>query len=127
MYLCREICDHHGNTYPMTGCFPFSTKMLSRRKALGYREITLCKDTIIGKQGLTVRGHEFHYSELAARPEGIEPVYAVTGRAGLEQTTEGFELARCLGSYIHLHFGSRPETAEHFVHACRDYRNESIK
>ena len=127
MYLCREICDHHGNTYPMTGCFPFSTKMLSRRKALGYREITIGKDTVIGKQGLTVRGHEFHYSELTARPECIEPVYEVTGRAGLEQTTEGFQLARCLGSYIHLHFGSRPETAEHFVHACRDYRNESIK
>jgi cobyrinic acid a,c-diamide synthase len=126
MYLCREICDHNGNNYPMTGCFPFATKMLSRRKALGYREITLCKDTVIGKRGLTVRGHEFHYSELTALPEGIETIYKVAGRAGLEKTTEGFELARCLGSYIHLHFGSRPETAEHFVHACRDYRNERI-
>jgi cobyrinic acid a,c-diamide synthase len=127
MYLCREIWDHNGNNYPMTGCFPFSTKMLPRRKALGYREIRLTKDTIIGKRGFIVRGHEFHYSELTARPEGIETIYEVADRAGLQNTTEGFELARCLGSYIHLHFGSRPETAQHFVNVCREYRNERIK
>ena len=127
MYLCREIRDHNGNNYPMTGCFPFSTKMLPRRKALGYREIRLSKDTIIGKRGLTVRGHEFHYSEVASLPQHIETIYEVSGRAGLQKTTEGFEVGRCLGSYIHLHFGSRPETAQHFVHACREYRNERIK
>jgi cobyrinic acid a,c-diamide synthase len=127
MYLCREIWDHNGNNYPMTGCFPFSTKMLSRRKALGYREIRLSKDTIIGKQGFIVRGHEFHYSEVTALPEDIETIYEVADRAGLQNTTEGFELARCLGSYIHLHFGSRPETARYFVNTCREYRNERIK
>ena len=29
--------------------------------------------------------------------------------------------------YIHLHFGSRPESAAAFVNACRVYRQERMK
>ena len=126
MYLCREICDHNGNTYPMTGCFPFSTQMLPRLKALGYREIVFEKDTIIGKQGQTMRGHEFHYSELTEIPKGVETAYLVSPRSGVKKTEEGYRVARCLGSYIHLHFGSRPDAAKDFVRSCLEYKNEGI-
>jgi len=65
MYLCRELIDQNGTNYPMTGCFPFTTKMFSKLRALGYREINLTRDTVIVKRDLTIRGHEFHYSELS--------------------------------------------------------------
>jgi cobyrinic acid a,c-diamide synthase len=100
MYLCAELWSQQGIRYPMTGCFPFSAQMFSRLKALGYREITLTKDTIIGPSGQTIRGHEFHYSELNKSESNI------------------------LGSYTHLHFGSQPQVAEHFVTACAAYRDE---
>jgi cobyrinic acid a,c-diamide synthase len=121
MYLCNELRDKEGKTYPMTGCFPFTTAMFPRLKSLGYREITLTKDTIFGKRGQTARGHEFHYSELSGNSgdNDIEAVYHITDRTGQRKIPEGYQRYRTLGSYIHLHFGSRPEIARSFVEKCR--------
>ena len=126
MYLCREMGDDAGNTFPMVGCFPFRTRLDSRLRSLGYREIRLSKPALIGKAGLYVRGHEFHYSGIEDGVEegNIEKVFSVSARAGLKREDTGYQLGRTLGSYIHLHFGSRPEAAESFVENCLTYQKE---
>ena len=124
MYLSEALTDTDGKRFPMAGIFPLETRMHTRLRALGYREITLLNDTVIGNQGLKIRGHEFHYSELCSNPDEIKTVYRVSTRAGLKRETEGFQINRCLGSYIHLHFGSCPEAARRLVDNCRKYRYE---
>lgn len=126
MYLGREIRDNDGHRYPMTGCFPFATRMFPRLRSLGYREVALASDTLIGPAGTTIRGHEFHYSGLDETPEneGWQTVYAVSDRLGQPKTREGYQVRRTLGSYVHLHFGSCPDAAGHFVDACRTYSHE---
>ena len=126
MYLGREIRDTEGRSHPMTGCFPFVTRMYPRLRSLGYREVALAADTAIGPAGTVLRGHEFHYSGLEETPEngGWESVYDVSDRLGQPKTREGYQVRRTLGSYVHLHFGSRPDAAGHFVAACRAFRHE---
>ena len=124
MVLCAELQDLHGRSYPMAGCFPFATRMRPRLKALGYREVRLTCDTIIGEQGLSLRGHEFHYSELADGTAPPPTAYRIADRAGMERPAEGHMVRRTLGSYIHLHFGSAPRAAQSFVDSCRAYRAE---
>ncbi|MGB9499712.1 MAG: cobyrinate a,c-diamide synthase [Dissulfuribacterales bacterium] len=124
MYLCREIRDTKGKVFPMAGCFPFVTSMFTRLKSLGYREITFTKDTVIGKRGQTVRGHEFHYSELTEYPGNVETVYQVSPRKGIKITKEGYMVNHTLGSYNHLHFGSCPEVGKQFVESCLQYKQE---
>jgi cobyrinic acid a,c-diamide synthase len=121
MVLCRELGDIDGRTHPMTGCLPFATHMLDRLKALGYREVRLSADTILGPAGQTMRGHEFHYSALTEETGEHAGVYRLTDRNGVPQTAEGFVANRTLGSYVHLHFGSCPAAAGHFVEACRQW------
>jgi cobyrinic acid a,c-diamide synthase len=48
----------------MTGVFPFETQMRKGKSHLGYREVVLKEDCIMGKRGDACRGHEFHYSEI---------------------------------------------------------------
>ena len=129
MYMCTKLFDLRGNGYPMTGCFPFSTRMHSRLKALGYRKITLTQDTVIGKQGMIIRGHEFHYSELASLLSEREHVnvYQISDRSGLDKPPDGFSVRNTLGSYNHLHFGSQPDAAGHFVKNCLAYRHQKEK
>ena len=127
MYLCSELTDTQGHRYPMVGCFPFTTRMFTKLKVLGYREITLTKDTILGNRNQTIRGHEFHYSELNEYDSTTETVYQVSARVGVTATQEGFQTGRCLGSYIHLHFGSCPEAAAYFVNICEQYQKERLK
>ena len=124
MYLCQELIDLNNTRYPMTGCFPFSAKMFTRLKALGYREVTLCSDTILGNSGLTIRGHEFHYSELISPLAPVTTAFSITDRAGVTKKPEGYVAQRTLGSYNHLHFGSQPKAAGHFVANCLQYRQQ---
>jgi cobyrinic acid a,c-diamide synthase len=124
MYLCRQLTDIAGTAHSMVGCFPFGTRMLSRRRALGYREVCLSAPSFLGPKGIVGRGHEFHYSELSGEPDAVETVYAATPRSGQEMAVEGFRVCNTLGSYIHLHFGSNPAMASHFVENCRAFQPE---
>jgi cobyrinic acid a,c-diamide synthase len=98
--------------------------MFTRLKALGYREITLSHNTVIGNAGLTIRGHEFHYSELANLAQDVATVFSITDRSGMDKTPEGYLINHTLGSYNHLHFGSQPDIARCFVENCLTYRNK---
>ena len=109
----------------MVGCFPFATRMLNRLKTLGYREITLKSDTILGPAGRVIRGHEFHYSEIIP-PVQASTVYTVASRSGNADTEEGYFIGNTIGSYIHLHFGSQPDAADAFVQACAAYRHSNL-
>lgn len=126
MYLCRELTDPDGKIYPMTGCFPFRTRMHSNLRTLGYREIVLSKESILGPKGMTARGHEFHYSDIdsASDAGSVSTTYKVAGRKGQAMQKEGYCNNRIQGGYIHLHFGSRPEIAKSFTESCRVYRGE---
>ena len=127
MYLCEAIYDRQGKRYPMTGCFPFTTRMFPRLKALGYREITLMQDTVIGDQGMIIRGHEFHYSELTTHEQEFQGIYRISDRSGLDKPPDGYLFKRTLGSYNHLHFGSQTDAATHFINNCLTYRYQKEK
>ncbi|PLX83742.1 MAG: cobyrinic acid a,c-diamide synthase [Desulfuromonas sp.] len=114
MLLAEEIDGH-----PMAGVFPARARMLKRRRALGYREVTLTADAPLGPAGTAARGHEFHYSELEM-PEAVERAYRMSRRGGEDLGPEGYHLRNVLGSYVHLHFGSNPQVAANFVAFCRD-------
>jgi len=127
MYLCDSLIDHGDNVFPMVGCFPFRTRLYPGLKSLGYREITLISPSILGDPGLKARGHEFHYSAITEHsPENdYSKMFSVTPRKGIGDKREtGFQVRRCLGSYIHLHFGSQPVVAENFTNICREYQSE---
>jgi len=123
MYLGQEIVDLDGRAHPMAGVLPLAVRMLPRLKSLGYREVTLSADGLLGPAGTTVRGHEFHYSELQAEPpDEIRRVYRLAARAGGEARAEGYCRGNTLASYVHLHFGSNPEAARSLVAACSRFR-----
>lgn len=124
MYLARSI-EVEGRNYPMVELYPFSTRMLPQRKALGYREVVLKADCLLGPKGLKARGHEFHYSELIGGPGEVPDLFRLSSRKGIQVGTDGFVLDNTLAGYIHLHFGSNPAMAAHFVDSCKEYQEKS--
>ena len=87
--------------------------MLKRLKALGYREITLRADGLLGPAGTKARGHEFHYSEMPPKPATCPG--SITSRPErAANAAEGYS-KNVLASYVHLHFGSNPEVARNLV------------
>lgn len=121
IYLTQGLEKGAESAADFCGVFPVRTKMLERRKSLGYRQASLTADTIIGAAGATVRGHEFHYSEIGGMPDSIARCYRVA-RQGQDLGAEGYSVNNCLASYLHLHFGSNPGIAPAFVAACRKFK-----
>ncbi len=123
MYLSREIEAKDGLTFPMTGVLPLKVRMLPRLKALGYQEVTLAADSLLGPAGAKARGHEFHYSEIVSGQDSLARLYRLTARRGGKEASEGFIINNVLASYVHLHFASNPDLPRHLVAACRGYQN----
>jgi cobyrinic acid a,c-diamide synthase len=123
MALGRFIETADGRRFTMAGILPFGTRMLSRRKALGYTEILVREACLLGEPGTRVRGHEFHYSEIIEKTDEVPMLraYELQGRHGSGKVMEGYQVGSVLASYVHLHFGSAEGVAEHLVAACRRY------
>lgn len=122
MYLSSGIYDQHNRFFEMAAVFPFETSIkLNRRSFLGYREVLLKEDCLLGFRGDVLRGHEFHYSEIRDKNKTFETkkVYSVKDSAAERLEDEGFLYKNTLASYIHLHFGSNPKTAKNFINIIR--------
>jgi cobyrinic acid a,c-diamide synthase len=124
IYLTEGVAIDHAK-HSFVGIFPVSTRMLPRRRALGYRQVELLVESVIGGKGTLARGHEFHYSEMEEMPPSVVRLYGVS-RKNVSLGQEGYSYKNCLASYIHLHFGSSHGIADSFVAQCRAYMTRSL-
>jgi len=118
MYLTEALIDQRGERFSMVGIYPAKTRMLSRLKTLGYREVKTKSGSFL-PAGMRARGHEFHHSELDGdlrKNHRIKTIYLVSMKG--KSAEEGFLYKNCLASYVHLHFGSSPGMAAQLVEAC---------
>ncbi|NNK56843.1 MAG: cobyrinate a,c-diamide synthase [Desulfofustis sp.] len=114
MYLCRSLQDMEGVVHEMTGIFPFDTVMNKRLRKLGYRQVTLLTDCILGARGDRLKGHEFHYSDLKNDTNNCEIDNTHTHLYALDNNShEGYSVGSALGSYVHLHFGDSASVIDH--------------
>lgn len=97
IYLCKTMRTHE-KTYEMANIFPFESFM--NRVCLGYREVSLMEDSIIGTKGKVFRGHEFHYSAILDNG-WKDKIYTVRDSHG-KTWQEGYRYRNCLASYVHF-------------------------
>jgi cobyrinic acid a,c-diamide synthase len=113
MYLTESITTFEGATYAMVGSLPTHTVM-GKGLSLGYRTTTARETTVLVQQGEVLRGHEFHRSHLSQNPD--RPIYH------LNNSPDGWSLPGLHASYLHMHWGFRPELPRRFIQACLDYQ-----
>lgn len=123
MLLGRAVETTDGERHEMAGVFPWTTR-ISKHPHLDYAAVEFGAGSPLFDSGARARGHFFHYSRIAERPdEGeVDRSYRVEPERG-EPHDEGYLTRRTLASYIHLHFGSAPGLAEALVDACRAFRS----
>jgi len=118
MYLTEAIRGFDGRSYEMVGLFSAEAVMQKSSMTLGYRTMTCSRDCALGTEGLTARGHEFHYSTLV--PKG-PLTYACELRDARGQLIgqDGLVMGNVLALYTHLHFASQPQIAKGLLAAAR--------
>ena len=122
MYLGTKMRDSLGHEHTMVGLIPARTAITSNRLSIGYRELRALRDTPMLDAGGTVRAHEFHYSSLLAETATEMAAY----EAGEPARQEGFSIGSVTASYMHVHFGSHPTLAPHFVKSARLWQESRV-
>jgi cobyrinic acid a,c-diamide synthase len=118
MFLTQSIRDFEGHAHDMVGLFPAEAVMSRATMNLGYRELQLSADCVLGTAGTRLRGHEFHYSTL--EPRGPLRYAAVLRDAqGQDKGRDGLIFRNTLASYTHLHFANEPAAAASLVAAAQ--------
>ena len=87
---------------------------------LGYRTLTLTQGSPIGNEGMSIRGHEFHYSTL--QPQGdLEYVGQITDAQGRDRGPDGIRVENVTAFYTHLHFSSLPQVPVALIQAAKSH------
>ncbi|MGE5655941.1 MAG: cobyrinate a,c-diamide synthase [Actinomycetota bacterium] len=118
MYLCEAIVDFEGNSWPGVGILP-TAAVMGKRLTLGYKQAVTFKDSPLFPAGVQVCGHEFHRSHLSRQPS--HPLYQLWPygkRRDREANPEGWQVYQLHASYLHLHWGGRPEIPAYFLQHC---------
>ena len=122
MILCRSLIVN-GASWPMAGVVPADVESCPTPQGLGYVEATAVKPNPFHPQGVSWRGHEFHYSRCrTTQTNGLTLELASgvgmgrTGQTGLD----GFLCGNTFAAYTHLFAPAVPHWAPRFVGLCAD-------
>ncbi|HLR85249.1 MAG TPA: aminotransferase class I/II-fold pyridoxal phosphate-dependent enzyme, partial [Nocardioidaceae bacterium] len=116
LYLVDELDEA-----AMAGVVPATVRMTDRL-TLRYPVATAASDSLLGRVGEQVTGHEFHRTETT--PSGGErPAWSIDGGV------TGFATDTLHASYLHVHWAGHPQLAERFahaVHAAQPHRSAGV-
>jgi cobyrinic acid a,c-diamide synthase len=125
MYLTQAIVTLDGVRYPMAGVIPAEACMRPSLQSLGYVEVEVTAQSILGEPGTRFRGHQFRYSELSPAPDAsIARVYAVRGRRARDNQGDGYRIGNVVASYVHAHWASNAKVPAALVLACEAFHAE---
>lgn len=126
IYLSHGV-EIDDSRWPLVGVLPSWARMLEKRKALGYIEVTLQRSSLFGDCETRLRGHEFHYSELNSDPVGVDgwqSAYRLRQNRSGNCCDEGYQRGLVLASYAHLHLASKPRALDAFIETIRRVKAE---
>ena len=100
MVLGKGLVDAEGVRHAMTGLLGHSTSFAERRLHLGYRQARLLSNCVLGAEGTSVRGHEFHYAGVSETGSDT-PLAKVADGEGRPLGTAGGRRGKVTGTFFH--------------------------
>lgn len=120
MLLARAI-HWQGRRYAMAGVLPFEVEVCGSPQGHGYAVLAVERENPFYPAGLTLKGHEFHYSRIL--PPEAPPVCAcrVLRGTGAWAGQDGILLGQVWAAYTHVHARATPQWAAGMLRTARLY------
>jgi cobyrinic acid a,c-diamide synthase len=110
MYLGRELVVG-GVSHPMAGILDLTIEQTASLRGHGYVRARVVEENPYFGRGLTLRGHEFHYSRVVGGGDRAAAVLRLDRGTGLGEGRDGITVGNVWGSYLHVHALGTPEWA----------------
>lgn len=107
MYLSRTLDGH-----PMVGALDTVAQMTEVTQRFGYVQMESTGQTILGGEGLLLRGKEFHRSKVETQ---MTPVLSITRQSTGERYACGYSARNTLGMYPHINFAGAAVVLEELM------------
>jgi len=101
MTLGESLVDAAGKEWPMAGLLGVKTSFAKRKMMLGYRDVSLEVDGILGTKGARLRGHEFHYATIVDQGSDA-PLVMARDAYGTPAMPAGSRRGNVTGSFFHV-------------------------
>lgn len=123
MYLGESLVLED-KTYPMSGVFPIVFGLGKKPEAHGYSIIEVERPNPYYSEGITLRGHEFHYSRALRIGEkaGVYMAFKVRRGQGIKDRMDGICYRNALATYTHLHALGAEEWADGMLRCAMRFK-----
>jgi len=112
--------DQH---YPMAGVYPVSFGWSKKPRGHGYTILNVRKSNPFFPAGMTLKGHEFHYSHIIDSDLADLPyIFEVKRGYGLNGKIDGLCYKNMLATYTHVHAAGTRQWAPALVEAAWMYK-----
>lgn len=101
MVLGEGLVDAAGERHRMVGLLGHETSFARRTLHLGYRQAVLLEESALGRAGMRLRGHEFHYASVT-EAGGDAPLASLRDARGVELPPHGGRRGWVSGSFFHV-------------------------
>ncbi len=114
-----------GKRYSMAGVFPIDFKMEAKPQGHGYMVLEVSEPNPYFPLGMSLRGHEFHYSRpILMGKEDINHVFSVRRGHGFSDGKDGLLYKKVFASYAHFHAATWSGWAGNLIKAANQYRKK---
>ena len=121
IFLSRALIVNE-SVYPMAGVFPVDLQLHSRPVGHGYTLLRVDCANPFFEIGVTIKGHEFHYTDVVSLPDNVETCLQVQSGVGLSEKRDGLVYKQVMATYTHIHASGMPDWAVTLVERARAYR-----
>lgn len=121
LLLARSLRTGDGGVHRMAGVIPVDVASDDAMR-MGYRDVRLMSDCLLGPAGTRLRGHEFHFSTLLSGTDRFRAAYSMHDCDGEPLGCEGWTDSGLVASFVQLHFGQDPEIVARLVDRMRAAR-----
>jgi cobyrinic acid a,c-diamide synthase len=126
IYLGRSLSVGE-NRYPMTAVLPVDFVLEKRPQAHGYTVLESGGSSPFLDKGISIRGHEFHYSRTSHIDGSLPMAYDVQRGFGIDGKNDGIIYKNVVASYTHIHALATPEWAPAMVNKAREHQRNRLQ
>lgn len=94
--------------------------MSSGLRKFGYCYGEIERDTLIGKKGTVVVGHEFHHSVFNSQEPTVLKMTKKRDGEVIKEWAGGYQKKNTFGSYLHLHFYQNESFLQNLLQQVRN-------
>jgi cobyrinic acid a,c-diamide synthase len=122
IYLGRNLI-YNGNKYEMCGVFPLNFEFSRKPSGHGYTAVRVDHENPFFPKGVTLKGHEFHYSLVSNwKSAPHQTAFTMDKGIGLDGKRDGIFVKNVFATYTHIHASGERDWATCLIETARRRR-----